>query len=76
MKQEFFSAYQLYPLLAAARELLPPNQSAIYEVDVSDISVTQINSNNLCQYGYVLHDMNATLNTSLPANLRHVQKNY
>lgn len=40
MKQEFFSAYQLYPLLAAARELLPPNQSAIYEVDVSDISAT------------------------------------
>ena len=38
MKQEF-SAYQLYPL-AAARELLPPNQSAIYEVYVADITVT------------------------------------
>jgi len=40
MKQEFFSAYQLYPLLAAARELLPPNQSVINKVHVADISVT------------------------------------
>lgn len=40
MKQEFFSAYQLYQLLAAAQELLPPDQSAINELYFNDISVT------------------------------------